>query len=57
MLIVRDQSRRAVENTSIADFKEKWATYLEIAVRVEEQVGWFEVSMEDVGGVEGFQCA
>lgn len=31
--------------------------YLQIAIRVEQQVGRFQVAVEDVGGVEGFESA
>lgn len=38
-------------------FGKRSETYLEITVRVQEQVGRFQISMEDVGCVEGFEAA
>lgn len=32
------------------------AANLEIAVGIEEEVGWLEIAMEDVGRVEGLEC-
>jgi hypothetical protein len=43
--IVIGRGSRSSE-TKIAD--------LEIAVGIEKKVGWFEISVEDVGGVHGF---
>lgn len=32
-------------------------TYFEIAVGVQEKIGWFQVAVKDIGGVECFQCS
>ena len=31
-------------------------TDLEVTIGVQEEIGWLEVAMEDIGGVEGFEC-
>jgi hypothetical protein len=36
--------------------RETKVTDLEIAVGVEKEVGRFEIPVDDVGGVEGFEC-
>jgi hypothetical protein len=55
VLIARGQSRRAGGDEKTPTMG-VWA-HFEIAVGVEQQVGWLQVAVQDVGRVERLECS